>query len=194
MTVTAQGLSPQGLTALGIGSQPGPFSPAFPAPIGAEQFLGIPQGYGSQPPIWQPSYPGQGVYGMPATYGQMPLVPGQTGYGGHASYGYTPFGLTPFGHTPSGFTPSGFTPSGFTQQSSGVAQPQQVQQLIGLLAGQILPVAQQMILPQVISMAVQAVQQLITQLAVPQLIGQPFWAQQAAPWLAPSPRPYAGLS
>jgi len=172
MTVTAQGLSPQGLTALGIGSQPGPFSPAFPAPIGAEQFLGIPQGYGSQQPTWQPPYPGQGSYGTPTPhYGQVPFVPAQTGY-----------------------TPFGYTPSGFPQQSGGGAQPQQVQHLIDQLAGQILPVAQQMILPQVISMVVQMVQQLVTQLAVQQLIGQPFSAQQAAPWSAPSPRPYAGLS
>jgi len=34
MTVTAQRLSAQGLAGLGMGSQPGSFSPAFPAPAG----------------------------------------------------------------------------------------------------------------------------------------------------------------
>ena len=52
MTVTAQGLSPQWQATLGMGAQPGSFSPAFPAPIGAEQFLGIPYAQGFQPSIW----------------------------------------------------------------------------------------------------------------------------------------------
>jgi len=174
MTVTAQGLSAQGLPGLGMGSQPGLFSPAFPAPAGAEQFFGIPQAYGSQAPIWpQPAYAAQPPYGMPVPYGQLPWIPGQAGSSGPA-------------------------PFGFTQPNAGLVQPQQVQQLIGQLVGQILPVAQQMILPQVIASAVQVVQQqvqqLIAQLAVPQLTGQPFWAQPAATPSVPGLRPYAGLS
>jgi hypothetical protein len=79
------------------------------------------------------------------------------------------------------------------QPNAGQVPPQQVQQLIQQLVGQILPVAQQMILPQVIAQAVQLVhqqtQQLITQLAVPQLTGQqPFWGPQWQPsWTTQAP-------
>jgi hypothetical protein len=65
----------------------------------------------------------------------------------------------------------------FPQQQGFPQQGQQVSQLVG----QILPIAQQMILPQVIALAAQQiqqhVQQLVTQLAVPQLTGQqqPMW-------------------
>jgi hypothetical protein len=147
MTVTAQGLFPQGVTPQGIGSQPGSFGFAFPAPIGAEQFFGIPQALGWQQPTWQqPAYAGPSPYAMPVPYGQPSWV-----------------------------------------------QPQQAQQVIGQLVWQILPVAQQMILPQILAMGVQVVQQLIAQMVVPQLLGQPFWTQPAAPF-ASGLRPYAGLS
>jgi hypothetical protein len=53
MTPTSQGASPRGLTAPGTGS-PGSFSPLFPAPIGATQFLGIRQAQGYRPSTWPP--------------------------------------------------------------------------------------------------------------------------------------------
>ena len=167
MTASTQGLTAQGLAGSGIQSQPGSFSPGFPLPIGAEQYFGTPYQPGFQPYGWP-----QATYGMQPPSGQ-PWSQVQSPYGNQAL-------------------------PAFQQPNAGQFSPQQVQQLIQQLVGQILPIAQQMILPQVIAQAVQMVQQhaqqLITQLAVPQLIGQPFWAQQAAPWLAPSPRPYAGLS
>lgn len=71
MTVTAQGHSPQLLTTLRIGCQPGSSSPPFPAPIGAGQFPGIPQVRGFLPSIWpQQPYVWQTPFGMPAPYGR----------------------------------------------------------------------------------------------------------------------------
>jgi len=90
--------------------------------------------------------------------------------------------------------------------ATGHVMPQQVQQLVSQLTGQILPVAEQIVLPQVIALAVQLVQQqvqqLMTHVAVPQISGQypvpapqwqqPFWGQQPAAF-GQAVRPYAGL-
>jgi hypothetical protein len=178
MTVTAQGLSPQLMPTLGVGSQPGSFNPAFPAPIGAEQFLGVPQAQGFQPSIWpQPASAWQMPYGMPAPpFGQLHWAPAQSGYG------YAPFGFAQPG-------------IGFAQPGIGFAQPQQ---LIGQLFGLILPMAQQVILPQIAAMTVPLVQQLVTQLAAlqfsgPQFIGPASWAQPMASPSIPGIRQPAGL-
>jgi hypothetical protein len=95
----------------------------------------------------------------------------------------------------------------YGRPAAGHVMPQQVQQLVGQLTGQILPVAEQIVLPQVIALAVQLVQQhvqqLMTQVAVPQITGQypvpvpqwqqPFWGHQPAAF-GPTVRTYAGLS
>ena len=154
MTITAPGLGAPGLASPGIGYQQG-LGPAFPTPIGAEQFLGFGQHYGFQPSLWpQGPYGGQDVYTRPA---------------------------------------------------AGQVMPQQVQQLVSQLTGQILPVAEQIVLPQVIALAVQLVQQhvqqLMTQVSVPQIMGQynvpvphwqqSFWGQQPAAF-GPAVRSYPG--
>ena len=145
MTVTTQGLSPQGLTAQGMGIQAGSFGSPFPPPIGTEQFLGSSQAFGGQLPISaQPGYPAQSPFGLQVPYGN---------------------------HVPNGQL--------------------QAQPIIGQLVGQILPLAQQAILPQVIAMTTQVVQQLIAQLAVPQMSSQPFWGQPTAASFAPGWRQYA---
>jgi hypothetical protein len=90
MTVAPQGLSPKGLhpqgfAAPGMRSQPGSFSPAFPALIGAEQFMGIPQAQAYQPSTWpQPVYASQAPCGMPIPCGQSPWKPAPAGYGAPA--------------------------------------------------------------------------------------------------------------
>lgn len=95
----------------------------------------------------------------------------------------------------------------YGRPAAGHVLPQQVQQLVSQLTGQILPVAEQIVLPQVIALAVQLVQQqvqqLMTYVAVPQITGQypapapqwqqPFWGQQPSVF-GQTVRPYAGLS
>jgi len=169
MTVTAQGLSPQGLTTPGMGYQPGVFGPPFPAPMGAEQFLGFPQAQGYQQSTWpQHAYASQIPYGIPSRHGQSPWNPALTGYGVPA-------------------------PLGYAQSSFGSVQPH-VPLFVDQILGQILPAVQQVIMPQVIAMTAPIVQQLITQLAASQFAGQPSWAQPAAGSFAPGMRQYAGLS
>jgi hypothetical protein len=171
MTVTGQGLSPQPFSTLGMGSHQGTFSPAFPHPMGAEQIPGAPQSQAFQPSIWpQPAYAWQAQYGMPTpAYGQQPPA-GQAGN--------------------SGFAPFPTSPSGSAQPGTG--QPQQ--QPISELVAQILPLAQQVILPQVIAVAVPLIQQLITQQAGSQQFGQPNWGQQGTGSFVPGTRQYAGVS
>lgn len=166
MTVTAQGLSPQWQAMPGMGAQPGSFSPPFPAPIGAEQFLGIPYAQGFQPSIWpQPAYAWQTPYGTPTSpYGQLPSA------------------QSPPSH-------SGYMPAGLAQPGVTFAQPQFFAQFIG----QILPVAQQVILPQVMALTVPLIQQLVTQLAALQIIGSTSWAQPVASQFVPAMRQHAGL-
>lgn len=177
MTVTGQGLSPQPFSTLGIGSQQGSFSPAFPNPMGSDQFSGAPQGQAFQPSIWpQPAYAWQAQHGMPtASYGQQPW-PGQAGNSGPSPFGFAPFAMSQ---------------SGTAQPGIGTGEPQQ---LVGQIVAQILPLAQQMILPQVIAIAVPLVQQLITQQAASQAIGQPSSAQHGTGSFAPGMRQYAGVS
>lgn len=156
MTITAPGLGAPGLASTGIGLQQGP-GPAFPTPIGAEQFFGAGQQYGSQSSFWP-----QAPYGMQDPYGRP---------------------------------------------AAGHVMPQEVQQLVSQLTGQILPVAEQIVLPRVIAIAVQLVQQqvqqLMTHVSVPQTTGQypgpapqwqqPFWGQQPSGF-GQTVRPYAGMS
>jgi hypothetical protein len=98
-------------------------------------------------------------------------------------------------------------PDLYSRPTAGQVMPQQAQQLVSQLTGQILPVAEQIVLPQVIALAVQLVQQqvhqLMTQAAVPLITGQypgmapqwqqPFWGQ-VPPVFGATVRPYAGLS
>src|SRR5215469_15299603 len=135
--------STQGITAQGLAGSGIPFPQGSYSP-GFPSPIGAEQYFGStqQYGLQPPSWP-QGFYGTQLPYGQ-PQGPVQSPYATQA-------------------------PSGFSQQNAGTS-PQQVQQLVQQLAGQILPIAQQMILPQVVAQAVQLVQQqvqqLITQLAV----------------------------
>ena len=166
MTASTQGLTAQGLA----GSQQGSFTPGFPPAIGGEQYLGTTQQYG---------FPGQGwpqaPYGMQPPYGQSPWSPGQGQFGGQSQFG-------------------GQGQPGFGQGTGQVTQ-HQIEQVLQQLIGQILPMAQQAILPQVIALAVQQVQQqvqqLATQLALPQLTGQQH------PWMSQTgqfSRPYSMFS
>jgi hypothetical protein len=126
MTVTSEGRSSQPLTMPGLGvgtttgaprsgscdngappsrgpgSQAGPFGSAFPNPMGAAPFLGIPQAQGFQQSIWpQPAYAWQTAYGLPMpTYGQQPWTPVQAGHNGSAPFRSAPFGSAPFGPAP----------------------------------------------------------------------------------------------
>jgi len=155
MTASAQGLTPQGLFGSGIPSQQGTFTPGFPPPIGVEQYLGTTQQLGYPAQGWQ-----QMPYGMQAPYGQFPWSTAQGQFGTQM-------------------------PPGFGQPTAGQWPQQQIQQVVQQLLGQILPVAQQMILPQVIALAVQQiqqhVQQLTTLLAQQQLTGQQATGMPQAP-------------
>jgi len=72
MTITAPGLGAPAQVSPGIGYQQG-LSPGFPTPIGAEQFFGIGQHYGSQPSFWhQLPYGVQDLYGRLTTGQVMP--------------------------------------------------------------------------------------------------------------------------
>jgi len=169
MTASTQGLTAQGLAGSGILPQQGTFTPGFPPAIGAEQYLGTGQ---QQYGFQTPGWP-QGPYGMQVPYGQLPWSPAQAQFGGQAQHGF----------------------GGQAQHGFGQEPQQQVQQLIG----QILPIAQQMILPQVIALAVQQVQQhvqqLVTQLALPQLTGQqPPWTSPGAGQGGQFSRPYSMFS
>jgi hypothetical protein len=120
-------------------------------------------------------------FGSPQQYGFQPPSWPQGFYGPQLPYGQ------PQGPVQSPYATQ--APSGFSLQNAGTS-PQQVQQLVRQLAGQILPIAQQMILPQVVAQAVQLVQQqaqqLITQLAVSQLTGQqPYSMPQWQPFGTP---------
>jgi hypothetical protein len=120
----------------------------------------------------QYGFPAQGwpqaPYGMQPPYGQPSWSPVQGQFGGQA-------------------------PPGFGQGTGQLPQ-HQIHHVYQQLIGQILPIAQQMILPQVIALAVQQVQQqvqqLTTQLVLPQLTGQQH------PWMAQPGqfRPYSMFS
>jgi hypothetical protein len=134
---------------------------------------------GFPPAIGAEQYQGTAqLYGFP--------TPGwpQGPYGMQASYGQNPW--SPFQGQFGGQAPP------------GLGQVPQ-QQAFGQLIGQILPIAQQMILPQVIAMAVQQVQQqvqqLATQLLQAQLTGQqPTWVHPAAGLAGQFTRPYPVFS
>jgi hypothetical protein len=169
MTASTQGFTAQGLAGSGILPQQGTFTPGFPPSIGAEHYLGTAQQYGFPTPGWP-----QGPYGMQAPYGQVPWSPAQAQFGSQAL-------------------------PGFSQGPAGQVPQQQIQQAFLQLIGQILPIAQQMILPQVTALALQQVQQhvhqLVTQLALPQFTGQQPWMTAAAPGLAGQfTRPYPAFS
>jgi hypothetical protein len=170
MAVTAQGPSAQGLAGLGMGSQPGASSPAFQAPDGTEQFFGIPQAYGSQAPIWPPP----GLCGAATVWHVEALWPATVDPGAGRLQRVGAVRVHPAERRP-----------GPAAAGSAAHRP---------FVGQILPVAQQMILPQVIALAVQMVQQLIAQAATAQLTGQPFWAPQAATPFVPGLRPVPACS
>src|SRR6266566_3644452 len=78
--------------------------------------LGTAQQYGFPTPGWP-----QGPYGMQAPYGQVPWSPAQAQFGSQAL-------------------------PGFSQGPAGQVAQQQIQQAFLQLIGQILPIAQQMIL------------------------------------------------
>jgi hypothetical protein len=148
---------------------------------------GTPSQPGSVSPGFPPPFGAEQYFGVPYQHGFQPYGWPQAAYGIQAPYGQ-PQGpvQNPYGNQGQ---------FGFQQPNAGQFPPQQVQQLIQLV-GQILPIAQQMILPQVIAQAVQLVQQqaqqLIMQLAVPQLTGtQPFWTPQMPDLAA---RPYSFFS
>jgi len=143
---------------------------------------GIPSPQGSFVPGFPPPIGAEHYFATPSPYGFQTYGWPQATYGMQPPYGQQPGPVQIPYHSQPAF---GFPPS------AGQYGPQQ-QQLIQQLVGQILPIAQQMILPQVIAQAVQLVQQqaqqLITQLAVPQLVGQqPSWAQQWQPFWAQQP-------
>jgi len=99
---------------------------------------------------------------------------------------------SPYGQLPSAQSPpshSGYMPAGLAQPGVTFAQPQLFAQFIG----QILPVAQQVILPQVIALTVPLIQHLVTQLAALQIIGPTSWAQPVASQFVPGMRQHAGL-
>jgi hypothetical protein len=141
--------------------------------------------------------PQQGTY----TLGLPPAIGTEQYQGTAQPYGFPtpgwpqgPYGMQAYGQNP-------WTP--FQAQFGGQAPPWfgQVpqQQAFGQLIGQILPIAQQMILPQVIAMAVQQVQQHVQQLAAqlvqPQLTGQqPTWIYPAAGPAGQFTRPYSVFS
>lgn len=166
-------------------------------------------GTGFQPGSGSPGFPppisAEQYFGIPQQYGF------QTPYWPQVPYGMpqVPYGMQPWNQAQTQF--GNQAPSGLQQPSAGQRSPQQ--ELIQQLVGQILPIAQQMILPQVIALAVQQVQQQVQQIAaqaVPQLAGQqpfasqqgqsqqgqqPFWGPHAAVGqFGPITGPYAVLS
>lgn len=139
---------------------------------------------GTFTPGFPPSFGAEQYLGTTQQYG-IP-TPGwpQGPYGQQAPYGQPPWspGQAQFG-----------------QGTAGQVPQQQVQQVFQQLIGQILPIAEQMILPQVIALAVQQiqqhVQQLTAQLVMPQLTGQqPTWAHQATGPAGQFGRPYPVFS
>jgi hypothetical protein len=121
----------------------------------------------------QYGFPGQGwpqaPYGIQPPYGQPPWSSGQGQFGGQGQPGFG--------------------------QGTGQLPQHQIEQVFQQFIGQILPMAQQVILPQVIALAVQQVQQqvqqLVTQLVLPQLTGQQHpWMSQAGQFS----RPYSMFS
>jgi len=165
MTASTQGLTAQGLA----GSQQGTFTPGFPPAIGAEQYLGTSQQYGFPGLGWP-----QAPYGMQPPYGQSPwsLGQGQFGQGQFGGQGLAGFG-----------------------QGTGQVPQHQIEQVFQQLIGQILPMAQQVILPQVIALAVQQIQQQVQQLAAQLVLPQPTGQQH--PWTSQAgqfSRPYSMFS
>jgi hypothetical protein len=120
------------------------YGPGFPPPLGLEQYLGQPQQYG----------------GFPAWYGSPQQVPMQSQYAGQLPFGQQSFGQQPFGQ----FGQQPFGP--FGQYHS------QIQQIVPLLVTQLLPIAQQVILPQVVATAAQQIPWYLQQLVTQQLAGQ----------------------
>src|SRR5215510_5140236 len=155
MTASTQSLTTQGIAGA-IPIQQGPAGPGF-TPLLTEQILGLQQPY---------TFPGS--FGFGAPYGT--IYP-------YAQVGGPAVGLAP----PMAQSPIGaqFMP-GFAPYMSAPAAPQ-VQQVVQALASQVMPVAQQAILPLFVA-AVQQLMVLIGQIAATQLAGQ----QAAWPWQQPA--------
>jgi hypothetical protein len=90
-----------------------------------------------------------------------------------------------------GAMPSLFSGQQFSGQQHLGTQPHQVQQLVQALVSQLLPVAQQVILPQVVATATQQIPYHLQQLVISQLGQQAGW-QQSPFGHSPFGRPYQG--
>ena len=152
MTASTQSLTTQGITGAGIPIQQSPIGPGFALPV-AEQILGMQQPYAFPTPF--------GFGGAVGTLSPYAQVSG-------TAFGFAP----PIPQAPAG-TPFG---PGFLPVTSTPVAPQ-VQQVAQAIASQIMPVAQQAILPLVLGV-VQQLTLFVAQLAVTQLAGQ----QAASPW------------
>lgn len=171
MTASTQGLTSQGLAASGIGSQQ-PFGPGFPQAMGTEQLGGIPP-YGIMPTWLAQTQPmTQMPQGVQAPFGGQSPFGGQTQFGGQSPFA----GQAQFG----------------AQWPYGQPWTQQVPPVVQQLAAQILPIAQQVILPQVIIAAIQQIQQHVTQL-VAQFATSQAAITQGQTWLPFSPQYGTGL-
>jgi hypothetical protein len=149
--ITAQGPAVQGM--------PQGYGPGFPPPLGIEQLFGQSQQHGGFP---QHGYAQYGLSQPFGSTGQQPYIPGQQ------PYMQSPFGGQQFGG----------------QQFGGQQFGQQqvpVQQLIQTLVSQLLPTAQQVILPQLVATATQQIPQhlyqFVAQQVAWQLGQQPVWTQ-----------------
>jgi hypothetical protein len=99
-----------------------------------------------------------------------------------------------------GAMPSLFSGQQFPGQQHLGTQPHQVQQIVQALVSQLLPIAQQVILPQVVATATQQIPYQLQQLVISQLGQQAGWQQspfgqfgQQAGWQqSPFGRPYQG--
>jgi hypothetical protein len=162
MTASTQSLTAQGLTGAGIPIQQGPVGPGFALPV-SEQILGMQQPYGFPAPF------GLGAaVGTPSPYAQV----SGTALGSGPPIPHAPLG-TPFVPGPMPVTPTPIAP--------------QVQQAAYAIASQIIPAAQQAILPLAIG-AVQQLTLLVAQLAVTHLAAQ----QAAWPWQQAAWQPMTG--
>lgn len=157
----------QGPAIYGMSTPQQGYAPGFPPPLGIEQYLGQPQQYGGFPtqsggsPMW---------YGSPQQFSAQSQFPGQQ------MQSQFPGQQQPFGQY------------GQSQQFGQQQFP--IQQIVTSLVSQLLPIAQQVILPQVVATAMQQIPWHLQQLVTQQLAGQQ--PQFGQPGQSPFGRPYQG--
>jgi hypothetical protein len=142
--VTTQGPAIQGMSTPQQG-----YAPGFPPPLGLEQYLGQPQQYGGYFPQYggfPTSFGSPQQFPMQSQFPSQSQVPWQSQFPGQAQ---VPWQAQQFGHHHS-----------------------PIQQIVPSLVTQLLPIAQQVILPQVVATATQQIPWYLQQLVTQQLAGQ----------------------